>query len=170
MIELEKKFLARKLPEGLEGAKCEEMVDIYIPKEARHAYLRVRKRGERMVITKKKVKVPGDYSVFVESTIVLEPEEYGALAQVSGRRIAKKRYYLKIEGVDAQVDVFEEDLSGLVIIEFEFKDAEEKENFAIPDVCLCEATGKEFLAGGHLCGKSYSDIEEDLNGLGYKKI
>jgi len=44
------------------------------------------------------------------------------------------------------------------------------DRFVIPDFCLAEVTHEDFLAGGMLCGKSYSDIEDKLKKFGYVKI
>lgn len=43
-------------------------------------------------------------------------------------------------------------------------------SFQMPDFCLCEVTQEEFIAGGMLCGKRYTDIEADLERFGYKRI
>jgi hypothetical protein len=53
MIELEKTFLARALPEGLKSCRSAEIVDIYVPHTAAHPVLRIRKIGGAYEITKK---------------------------------------------------------------------------------------------------------------------
>jgi CYTH domain-containing protein len=68
------------------------------------------------------------------------------------------------------VDVFQDELSGLVLVDFEFKEVTDKNNFEMPDFCLSDVTQDKFFAGGMLCGKKYSDIEVHLGELGYKKI
>lgn len=45
MIELKRTFLAKTLP-NLKDAKRKELIDIYVPKDARHPTLRIRKNGE----------------------------------------------------------------------------------------------------------------------------
>ena len=56
------------------------------------------------------------------------------------------------------------------MIDFEFETVEEKNAFRIPEFCLIDITQEEFIAGGMVCGKSYTDIEENLRVLDYKKI
>jgi len=67
MIELERTFLAKQVPEGLKACKSKEIIDIYIPKviEA-HAPIRIRKNGDSYEITKKTPVVEGDNSMLKE--------------------------------------------------------------------------------------------------------
>jgi CYTH domain-containing protein len=169
MIELEKTYLAKFIPSKLENGK--EMIDIYIPDGIHHAPIRIRKNGNKYYITKKQPAKENDHSVLIEQTIELsEPEFIELEKEIKGRRIEKIRYNLNHNGNTAEIDVFKEKLKGLVLVDFEFKTNEEKEKFKMPDFCLIDVTQEEFIAGGMLCGKSYEDIEEDLNRLNYKKI
>lgn len=68
------------------------------------------------------------------------------------------------------MDVFQDDLLGLVLVDFEFSEKEDKDNFELPEFCLTDVTQDKYFAGGMLCGKKYSDIEKHLNELNYKKI
>ena len=70
----------------------------------------------------------------------------------------------------AEIDVFQGESKGLILVDFEFDTNEEKNSFTIPDFCLTEITHEEFIAGGMICGKSYEDIEENLNRFNYKKL
>ena len=56
------------------------------------------------------------------------------------------------------------------MVDFEFETSEEKESFEMPDFCLADVTQEVFTAGGMICGKSYEDIENDLNRYNYKKL
>ncbi|OGD09677.1 hypothetical protein A2397_03245 [Candidatus Amesbacteria bacterium RIFOXYB1_FULL_44_23] len=169
-LELEKTYLARYLPEGLLKSENKELLDIYIPKSAIHPRLRIRQKGSKYEITKKTPLVAGDASQHTEQTILLEQAEFKALAQTTGKKIHKTRYFYKIDKHSAEIDVFSDDLEGLVLVDFEFSTVEEMNRFKIPDFCLADVTQEEFIAGGMLCGKKYSDIEEQLSRFGYKKI
>ena len=168
-LELERTFLAKELPKEIEGADFVEIVDIYIPDGPEHSHLRLRKKGNKRSITKK-TPMADDASEMMEYTIELDEAEYEALASCSKKRVAKKRYYAKIDGFDAEVDVFEEGLEGLVLVDFEFSDVSEKNKFVMPENLLADVTPEEFIAGGMLAGKNYDDIAEDLDRYGYKKI
>ena len=169
-LELERTYLAKRLPEDLERYESKEIVDIYIPESAQHPQLRIRKNGDRFVITKKKPEKEGDSSRLVEQTIQLTREEFDELSVLEGKRLRKIRYSYDYNGRTAEIDIFKDALEGLVLVDFEFDDPKEKDSFAMPDFCLADVTQKGFAAGGLLCGKRYSDIEENLKTLGYSKI
>lgn len=168
MIELEKTYLAKYLPD-LEGCKVKEIFDIYVPREERHPTLRIRKNGDKYEITKK-TPTGDDFSRLKEETIPLNEKEFRSMTHSDGKKLRKFRYLFPYKGRIAEIDVYQDALKGLVVIDFEFENEEEKNNFKIPDFCLVDVTQEEALAGGMLCGKSYQDIQEALNRYGYNKI
>lgn len=170
MIELEKTYLAKYLPEDIKNYKSKEIIDIYIPKASEHPQVRLRKNGDRFEITKKSPVKEGDASCQQEQTISLIESEFNELAKLKGKRLCKVRYFYGYNGRTAEIDVFEESLEGLALVDFEFNNPEEKYNFQMPDFCLADVTQEKFLAGGMLCGKSYVDIEERLGRFRYSKI
>ena len=168
-IELERTFLAKYLPEDL--GDFEELEDNFFPRDSKHPVLRLRRRGDRLLMTKKTLKGEGSFTEFVEETIKLSPEEHSFFSCLDGKRHSKRRYsYDFADKVKCEIDVYQGDLKGLVLVDFEFADVEAKKNFVVPDFCLREVSGMEFLAGGVLCGKKYEDIEERLSELGYEKL
>lgn len=70
----------------------------------------------------------------------------------------------------AEVDVFGEQLAGLVLIEFEFADEAAKDAFRPPACALADVTQEDFIAGGRLAGKTYLYIAPDLARFGYQKL
>jgi adenylate cyclase len=168
-IELERTYLVKFLPRGIESCESREMLDIYVPASARHPVLRIRKAGEKTVITKKQP-VGDDASTQLEQTIPLDEGEFAELSTIAGKRVRKTRYLYGYEGRTAEIDVFRDGLAGLVLADFEFKDAEEMARFGMPEFCLAEVTHEEFLAGGMLCGKGYADIEGELERYNYARI
>lgn len=170
-VELERTFLARALPAEIAGVKGKEMVDVYVPDtKGLHPVLRIRRKYDTYEITKKQPVVDGDASIQNESTIVLNKGEYEALIRCSSSRVTKIRYNVTIDGYDAEVDVFQEDLEGLVLIDFEFDTEQEKDAFEAPKVCLADVTQEETIAGGYLAGKTYADIANKLKTYGYAPI
>ena len=171
MLELEKTYLAKNLPLDLKEYDFKEIIDIYIPKESVHPELRLRKRGNKYELTKKTPLDENDKSKQEEQTIVLSEIEFNSLhEQLEGKKVHKKRYYYPYKNRIAEFDIFEGELAGLVVIDFEFEKQKDCDEFQMPDFCLVEITQETFLAGGMLCGKKYSDIEEDLKRFGYKKL
>ena len=171
MIELEKTYLAKKLPENLKSCKFKEIIDVYIPKSSKHPKLRLRKNGDKYELTKKEPVNDGDASHQTEQTIILTATEFNALnEQLEGKKVHKKRYYYDYKGITAEIDIFQEKLKGLVLIDFEFPTLEEKDLFQMPHFCLAEVTQEDFIAGGMICGKTYEDIEDDLRKFKYNKL
>jgi CYTH domain-containing protein len=121
-------------------------------------------------MTKKKPVDDGDASHQEEQTIILNEDEFSILNKLDGKRTHKIRYLYPFENQTAEIDVFQDELNGLILVDFEFDSLKEKENFQMPDFCLVEITQEEFIAGGMICGKSYENIEEDLNRFRYKKL
>jgi CYTH domain-containing protein len=171
MIELEKTYLAKSIPENLKDCKIKEIVDIYIPKESDHPKLRLRKNGNKFELTKKEPIVESDASNQNEQTIILNEDEFNALnQQVGGKMVRKLRYFYDYNGKTAEFDIFQDSLLGLVVVEFEFDTIEEKDNFQMPDFCLADITQEVFIAGGVICGKTYEDIENNLTKFEYNKL
>lgn len=171
MIELELTYLAKHLPNGLKDCKHKEIIDVYLPKSSLHPKLRLRKSGDKYELCKKTPVKEGDASIQKEQTIVLSKEEFEDLSnQLDGKRVHKLRYYYDYNGKTAEVDIFQGDLLGLVVVDFEFENEEEKDAFELPNFCLVDITQEVFIAGGMICGKKYSDVEEDLARFEYKKL
>jgi CYTH domain-containing protein len=170
MEELELTYLVKDLPEGVLSSPSKELLDIYIPASVEHPTLRVRKAGEKCEITKKQPIEQGDASRQLEITIPLTKNEFEELNTLMGKRVQKTRFYYKEQNVSYEIDVFRGDLSGLVLADVEFSSIEEKGSFKMPSWCLADVTQEDFIAGGMICGKEYSDVEEVLSRFGYKKL
>jgi len=171
MIELERTYLAKSIPENLKNCKFKEIIDVYIPKSSEHPKLRLRKNGDKYELTKKEPVNGDDASHQEEQTILLSQKEFDYLNEnLEGKRINKIRFYYDYNWNVAEFDIFQDELKGLVIIDFEFESMEEKEKFEMPDFCLVDITQELFIAGGMICGKKYEDIENDLNKFNYIKL
>ena len=169
-IELERTYLAKFLPKGLSKFPHKEIMDIYVPVTEKHPVLRIRQRGDLYEITKKEPIKDGDSSEQTEHTIKLTKKEFGAFKNVKGKKVRKIRYYYDCCGYQAEIDVFQDSLKGLVLVDFEFKDVKTKNSFQSPDFCLADVTQEKTFAGGMVCGEKYSDIKKELDTFGYKKI
>ncbi|MBT5021581.1 hypothetical protein HOK51_00305 [Candidatus Woesearchaeota archaeon] len=171
MIELEKTFLAKTLPDNLKNCKFKEIIDVYIPKTSEHPKLRLRKNGDKFEFTKKNPVNDDDASHQKEQTIILTETEFNVLnLQLEGKQVRKLRYFYEHNEQIAEFDIFQNELKGLVLIDFEFPNMDEKDNFQMPDFCLFDITQEIFIAGGMICGKSYADMEHKLNRFNYKKL
>lgn len=169
-IEREKTYLASRVPDNLTIDNSIVIRDIYIPEHSSHASLRLRQKGDTYEMTKKIQVIQGDSSRQTEHTIPLSAEEFDALASCSTKSLRKRRYYTQIEGHDAEVDIYEDVLQGLIVIDFEFTSDTELGDFVQPEVALADVTQDEIVGGGFLAGRSYEDIKEGLEEYGYERI
>ena len=170
MNEYELTFLPKTIPSKVWSSPMKEIVDIYIPVSSIHPHLRIRKSGTKYEITNKQPAVKGDASHQIETTIQLTPEEYTDFEIVKGKRIYKNRYLYDEGGTLFEIDVFEKDLTGLILVDVEFRSNKEKSNFVMPSWLLVDVTQESFTAGGMLCGKNFSDIKDNLSRFGYSGI
>lgn len=169
--EFELTYLIKSLPEEFSTSiPSKEILDIYLPKSSDHATLRVRKRGDVYEMTKKELANGIDSSHQIENTIPLTKDEFDELSVLEGKRVRKIRYYFQEADIQYEIDVFQDGLRGLTLVDVEFKSNEEKAKFIPPQWLLAEVTQEKFVAGGVLCGKSYSDIEQNLSHYGYLKM
>lgn len=170
MIEHELTFLAKFIPKEIESAKSEEVIDIYAPRHKGYSNLRIRKKGNKFEITKKTRIDNNDHSKLKEESIDITKQEFDFLKQVNGNKLHKIRHNFMYNGRLCEFDVFQGALKGLVVVEFEFDNEEEKKNFQMPEFCLVDVTQEKFIAGGLICGKAYEDVKETLEKLNYKKL
>lgn len=169
MIERELTYLAKYLPDNLKKCPSKDMIDIYIPESFAHPKIRIRKNGDKYEMTKKEP-LENDPSHQLEQTIKLTADEFKELSKIKGKRTHKIRYLYDYKGQNAEFDVFQDEKKGLVVVDFEFKSLKAKHSFKMPDFCLADVTTKDFIAGGMICGKSYSDIDKELKKYNYKKL
>lgn len=161
-------YLAKNLPENIDQYPHKLIEDIYFPAEAVHPRLRIRRQDDSYAITRKTPLDASDAGAQQEENTIIDADEYSALAAGRGRSLSKIRYLMPYKGLTAEIDIFKGPLEGLVIIEFEFTTPEEKAAFATPDFCLADVTQEDFIAGGMLAGKSYTDIDVDLKRFDYE--
>lgn len=169
-LEIEKTYLLKHLPEGLLASPFKDIEDLYLPKGAPHAHLRIRKSGDFFTITKKEP-VPGESaSIHEEHNIKLTASEFAALQNCDCDRISKRRYYYQHNNRVVEVDFFFAQLAGLALADFEFSSKEEMVGFQVPDFCLADVTEEDFIAGGVLCRQSFASLLPELNRYQYQPI
>lgn len=169
-VELEYTYLAKEIPKDIVDSPSKLIIDVYYPAEVAHPALRIRQSGDTYQLTKKENANGTDSSYKLEHTVELDRGEFEALTKAPGRRVAKRRYFYEYQGRTAEIDVFEDDLKGLVEVDFEFNTREDQLAFTMPDFCLADVTQEAFAAGGMLAGKSYKDIEKNLATYNYKPL
>lgn len=167
-LEIEKRFLVRG--EKIEKLKafiiCNsgvKMNDVYIPNGEKHKDLRLRQKGEKYMMTRKRPVKDGDVTTMLETTIDLSREEFEALAQGIDSNVEKERFLVDVEEWRGELDIFSGRHEGLVIVEFEFQNeadlADFEENAKLD---LTDITNVEWLAGGRLAEIDAATLRERL--------
>ncbi|MCC7431417.1 CYTH domain-containing protein [bacterium] len=112
MIEIERKFLLKHLPENLENPQ-----KIYQGYVSLFPVIRVRQKGEKFFLTVKEHKIFAREEFETE----IDKETFGKLWQLTeGSRVEKTRYVLPASGgLLWEIDVFEGKNQGLLIAEIE---------------------------------------------------
>jgi CYTH domain-containing protein len=161
MIETELSFLVEKLPEDLEKMKSEKIIQGYFSNSP--SPLRIRRKGERFELTKKFPISQDDLSRQEEVTIPLEEEEFECLFPRVTRSLEKIRYYYPLSvGLTAEIDVFQGFLAGLVMVEVEFKNKKQLDQFLPPKWFGRNITQEQWSANAYLAGKTFEEIKRFL--------
>ena len=153
-MEIERKFLIKKLPDNLES---------YLHKEYEQGYLsvspvvRVRKEEDKYFLT---YKGSGTFAR-EEANLPLDKASYEHLRQKCDHNlIHKTRYFIPIENtkLTIELDIFHDDLSPLIVAEVEFDSIEEANAFAPPGWFKMDVTDDPTFQNSNLCRIRYSDI------------
>jgi adenylate cyclase len=143
--EIERKFLLSEPPDWLSRCRAVRIEQGYLAIE-RDAEVRLRRRDEERLLTVKR----GHGEVREEIEIALDAGQFDALWPLTeSRRLRKTRWMVPLEGGDltAEVDVFEDELAGLVVGEVEFDSEAASRSFEAPGWLGEEITGEERYAG-----------------------
>ena len=126
-MEIARKYLLKKLPDDLECYPHRHLEQGYL---CVAPVVRIRKDDDRYELTYKS----GGMMVRQEYNLLLTKDSYEHLKKkIDGRLITKKRYMIPYQGYTIELDVFENDLSPLVLAEVEFETEEEANTFTPPE-------------------------------------
>ncbi len=163
MLEREKTYLLHSLPDDLHRYIMQELVDIYIPLRDGMAQLRARKRGEKYEFTKKFPLQAWNNSLQTEDTILIDKDEFDYLFTYLPCILNKKRYsYSPCQGILYDIDVFEWNLTWLIMIDVEFADESVMKDFVVPDFFGKELTQDKRFAWGVLAQMGEIDAKKLL--------
>lgn len=134
-MEIEKKFLLRRMPEHLEQFDRKEMEQGYL---CTNPVVRIRKSNQDYILTYKSCRgLQQDHTMRInrEEELPLSREGYYHLREkADGHMIQKTRYLIPLpDGHLGELDVFEGVLQGLSLIEVEFRDEQDARAFIPPD-------------------------------------
>ncbi|MGD0586816.1 MAG: CYTH domain-containing protein [Oryzomonas sp.] len=137
MVEIERKFLVKSLPDGLQGGT--PILQGYLAHDE-HLEVRIRQYGEKYFLTVKE----GAGLMRRETEVEISPRQFQALwPSTEGRRLEKVRSLVDHGSCRVEVDRYLGDLEPLLVAEVEFSSAEESERFEKPDYLGQEITEVE---------------------------
>ena len=139
-VEIERKFIVDKLPESLDKFPCKEILQGYLAVTRDGTEVRIRKRGSKCSLTIKH----GSGKTRVEEGIRIRESQFVSLWELAGRkRVKKLRYRMPHEGMNIELDVYQEKLTGLITAEVEFPSEEDSNAFRPPAWLGAELTDNE---------------------------
>lgn len=129
-MEIERKFLVRQLPDGLDRSQSTRIEQGYLAIEPDGTEVRLRRSDGETVMTVK----AGRGRSRSEEEIAIDAESFARLWPLTGgRRLEKTRHLIPTEaGRTVELDVYSGPLEGLVIAEIEFGSEEEADAFRKP--------------------------------------
>ncbi|MDO4438431.1 MAG: CYTH domain-containing protein [Eubacteriales bacterium] len=148
-MEIERKWLLNELPENiscnLNNFTRIEMTQAYL---CRNPVIRVRKENDIFVLTYK----GSGYKVREEYNLSLNEAAFNELLpKCSGKVIQKSRYLIPLDGeLTAELDIFELEHKGLILLEVEFKSESEADAFEAPTWFGTEVTGLKEYTNSYL--------------------
>lgn len=129
-IEIERKFLVDHLPCSLASLTGAAIRQGYLIAVDGGVELRIRQKGARFFQTIKS----GEGLSRTEIEIELSQDQFQQLwPYTEGRRVSKTRYALPIGNLTAELDRFDSNLAGLLLVEVEFSSVYASRQFAPPD-------------------------------------
>lgn len=129
-MEIERKFLVASLPADLTSRRSRAITQGYIAIGTDGAEARLRRAGERLLLTAKR----GGGLVREEAEVALSAEQFERLwPATAGRRVEKTRYEIPAaDGLVIELDVYRGALEGLRVAEVEFPDIDAASRFIVP--------------------------------------
>ena len=127
-MEIERKYLIKRLPENLSQYQCKKIAQGYI---CTNPVVRIRKSDDEYYLTYK----GKGLMAREEHNLPLTKEGYEhMLPKIDGRLIEKSRYLIPLGGkLTAELDIFEGDLAPLIIVEVEFDSIDAANCFIPPE-------------------------------------
>ena len=162
-VEWERRFLLDHFPSEASVTQIRRITDRYI--EGTTLRLRQQSDGDSQVfkltqkLARRMVQAQG-----LITTMYLTKEEFGVLSKLPARTLTKTRHSAPPFGID----VFEGELSGLVLAEAEFDSAAEASALALPSFILREVSDDSRFRGGSLVAVSRKELESWLAECGVK--
>lgn len=161
-LELERRYLLRELPAGLEAHHPAWLVtDRYIT----GTRLRLRRMegipgGPTVLKLGQKYRAPNQGCGETTMTnLYLDEHEYDRLSKLDAQQLVKRRYRVTYNGRDYSIDVFEGKLAGLMLAETECESVQAFQVLQTPPFAAKDVTTDPFFTGGNLAALTREAFE-----------
>jgi len=164
LLEWERRFLLDRFPSEVEITRVRGLFDRYIDGTNLRLRRQVDKQETQFKLTQK---LRGDGAGALQGLITnlyLTESEFHLLEKLPAKLLQKTRYSVPPFGID----VFENELQGLVLAEAEFNSAEEAANLALPSFMAHEVTTDLRFTGGELVRTSRQELNKWLEEFGMR--
>ena len=144
-MEIERKYLIRKLPENLETYAYHDIEQAYL---CTAPVVRIRRQDDRYILTYKS----SGMMAHEEYNLPLTREAYEHLkAKADGNVITKRRYLIPLDDVlTIELDLFSGTFAGMILAEVEFPTEEAANTFTTPDWFIEDVTFKKEYHNSYL--------------------
>jgi len=164
-IEYERRFLVS--PDADWKKYVEPYSKTFEDKYLRSSRLRLRiltdsDTGRQLIKLTKKFESDSPYFQMI-TTIILSPGEYQLLNALEGNQLKKIRYYHNYGEQVFSIDVFEDNLDGLILCETESDSLEDLMSAELPVYTKQDVTEDRFFTGGNLCRKTSTELLNKLS-------
>lgn len=153
--EIERRFLVKNLP-NLENVEKKEIVQYYLNDNV----TRIRRINDDYILTQKS----GSGIIRTEIEYSISKDHFNSLKKSAIGYIMKTRYFIPLNDLTIELDIFEGELKGIIICEVEFKDTESMNNFTPPDWFSTEITLDKKLSNKSM-SKNFKSALKHYNDL-----
>ncbi len=149
-LEIERKFLVRKMPPALAKNPHQRIDQGYLTIGRDRSHVRLRRKGRAYSLTFKRGAATGRE----EREIRLTKKQFDVLwPATAGARLTKTRYDVPWKKWTVEIDVYHGANDGLVVAEVEFPDEDACDNFRPPTWLGAEVTGQGRYSNPRLAGE-----------------
>ncbi len=128
-VEIERKFIVKALPQVLNQHQGTLLAQGYLSTDATGHEVRLRKKTDQYYITVKQ----GYGLERTEVEVALDQRQFEQLWPLTeGKRLTKVRHLVPFNGHTIEVDVYQDELAGLVVAEVEFESKAAAQAFVPP--------------------------------------
>ena len=144
-MEIERKYLIRRLPENLETYPCHDIEQAYL---CTAPVVRIRRQDDRYILTYKS----SGMMAHEEYNLPLTKEAYEHLkAKADGNVITKRRYLIPLDkALTVELDLFSGAFDCMILAEVEFPTEEAANTFTPPDWFIEDVTFKKEYHNSYL--------------------